>query len=136
MAAAASRYADMPLSRVLFRYVWPFWLFKDATRGDRYRARGGVSTQPRHAHPSARLSVRMGAGERAARSESQAASARCPLPHAGTVDVFAVLAAGWGIAFACCLCVLFVTSYIYLYLSRHMIWQADACACGPGPATA
>ena len=26
----------MPLSRVLFRYVWPFWLFRDATRGDRY----------------------------------------------------------------------------------------------------
>ena len=26
----------MPFSRVLFRYVWPFWLFKDATRGDRY----------------------------------------------------------------------------------------------------
>jgi hypothetical protein len=35
MSARAS-YADMPLSRVLFRYVWPFWLFKDATRGDRY----------------------------------------------------------------------------------------------------
>jgi hypothetical protein len=42
-----------------------------------------------------------------------------PAAHAGTVNVFAVLAAGWGIAFACCLCVLFVTSYIYLYLSRH-----------------
>jgi hypothetical protein len=35
------------------------------------------------------------------------------------VNVFAVLAAGWGIAFAGCLCVLLVTSYIYLYLSRH-----------------
>jgi hypothetical protein len=40
-------------------------------------------------------------------------------PRGGAVNVFAVIAAGWGIAFACCLCVLFVTSYIYLYLSRH-----------------
>ena len=35
------------------------------------------------------------------------------------MNVFALLAAGWGIAFACCLCVLLITSYIYLYLSRH-----------------
>ena len=42
-----------------------------------------------------------------------------PASHAGEMNVFAVLAAGWGIVFACCLCVLFVTSYIYLYLSRH-----------------
>src|SRR5687767_6211684 len=34
--SARSRYADMPLPQILFRYVWPFWLFKDATRGDRY----------------------------------------------------------------------------------------------------
>ena len=27
---------DPPLSQVLYRYVWPFWLLKDATRGDRY----------------------------------------------------------------------------------------------------
>ena len=40
-------------------------------------------------------------------------------PRAGAMNVFAVLAAGCGIAFACCVCVLFVTSYIYLYLSRH-----------------
>jgi len=32
----SSSYIDMPLSLVLFRYVWPFWLFKDAARGDRY----------------------------------------------------------------------------------------------------
>ena len=34
-AALASCYDDMPLSLVLFRYLWPFWLFKDASRGDR-----------------------------------------------------------------------------------------------------
>ena len=30
-----SCYDDMPFSLVLFRYLWPFWLFKDASRGDR-----------------------------------------------------------------------------------------------------
>ena len=30
-----SYYDDMPFSLVLFRYMWPFWLFKDASRGDR-----------------------------------------------------------------------------------------------------
>ena len=33
-AALASSYDDMPLSLVLFRYLWPFWLFKDASRGN------------------------------------------------------------------------------------------------------
>src|SRR5688500_13746745 len=32
---AASSYEDMPLAIVLFRFLWPFWLFQDATRGDR-----------------------------------------------------------------------------------------------------
>jgi len=34
--SARACYVDMPFTHVLFRYVWPFWLFKDATRGDRY----------------------------------------------------------------------------------------------------
>ena len=42
-----------------------------------------------------------------------------PASPSGWLAVFAVLAAGSGIAFACCVCVLFVTSYIYLYLSRN-----------------
>ncbi|MGH8176829.1 MAG: hypothetical protein ACREV5_11265, partial [Steroidobacter sp.] len=33
--STASVCADMPLSQLLFRYIWPFWLFKDASRGDR-----------------------------------------------------------------------------------------------------
>ena len=38
---------------------------------------------------------------------------------AGSPDVFAIIAAGWGIIFACSVCVLFITSYIYFYLSRN-----------------
>ncbi len=37
----------------------------------------------------------------------------------GSLDVFAIIAAGWGIIFAGSVCVFFVTSYIYFYLSRN-----------------
>jgi hypothetical protein len=109
---------DRPLSQVLYRYVWPFWLFKDATRGDRYaRAAAYRHNRDMRVHlpgylarwllvSAVTLAVTSGFGSR-------------PAPRTGTVDVFALLAAGSGIAFACCVCVLFVTSYIYLYLSRH-----------------
>ena len=40
-----SSYDDMPFSQILFRYLWPFWLFKNAASGDRYRLRRGVSPQ-------------------------------------------------------------------------------------------
>jgi hypothetical protein len=36
-----------------------------------------------------------------------------------SLDVFALLAAGCGIVFACGVCVLFLTAYIYLYLGRN-----------------
>jgi hypothetical protein len=114
----ASRSLDAPLSQVLFRYVWPFWLFKDATRGDRYaRAAAYRHNRDMRIHLPGYLArwVLVSAATLAVASGFSALSA----PHAGAMNVFAVLAAGCGIAFACCVCVLFVTSYIYLYLSRH-----------------
>ena len=108
----------MPLSQVLFRYVWPFWLFKDAARGDQY-ARAAAYRHNRDMRiylpgylvrwmlvSAATFAVASGFGS-------------LSVPRAGAVNLFAVLAAGWGIAFACCVCVLFVTSCIYLYLSRY-----------------
>jgi hypothetical protein len=114
---ARSRPVDMPFSQVLFRYVWPFWLFKDATRGDRYaRAAAYRHNRDMRVHLPGYLMrwLLVSAMTLAVAGGCGALSA----PHAGP-DVFAVLAAGSGIAFACCVCVLFVTSYIYLYLSRH-----------------
>ena len=121
-AALASRYDDMPLSLVLFRYLWPFWLFKDASRGDRV-ARAAAYRHNRSMRiylPGylmkwmfncvTAFAITAGFGSL---STAQAAS------RAGSLDVFAIIAAGWGIIFACSLCVLFITSYIYLYLSRH-----------------
>lgn len=121
-ATAASRYDDMPLSLVMFRYLWPFWLFKDASRGDRL-ARAAAYRHNRSMRiylPGylmkwmfncvAAFAITAGFGSLSA---AQAAT------EANMPDVFAIIAAGWGIIFACSLCVLFVTSYIYFYLSRH-----------------
>jgi hypothetical protein len=120
-AVLTSAYDDMPLSLVLFRYLWPFWLFKDASRGDRL-ARAAAYRHNRSMriylpgylmrwmfNSVVAFAIAAGFGSM---SPAHAASS-------GGVDVFAIIAAGWGILFACSLCVLFVTSYIYFYLSRH-----------------
>lgn len=121
-AALASHYDDMPLSLVLFRYLWPFWLFKDASRGDRMtRAAAYRHNRSMRIYLPGYLmkwmfscvttfAITAGFGSL---SPAQAASA------AGSLDVFAIIAAGWGIIFACSVCVLFITSYIYFYLSRN-----------------
>ncbi len=114
---ARSFHVDMPLSRVLFRYVWPFWLFKDATRGDRY-ARAAAYRHNRDMRIYLPGYLVRWLLVSAATFTVASGFSSLSAPRRG-VDIFALLAAGWGIAFACCLCVLFVTSYIYLYLSRH-----------------
>lgn len=120
--ALASRYDDMPLSLVLFRYLWPFWLFKDASRGDRL-ARAAAYRHNRSMRiylPGylmkwifnciTAFAITSGFG-----SLSPALATNAT----GSLDVFAIIAAGWGVIFACSVCVLFVTSYIYFYLSRN-----------------
>ncbi len=112
----------MPLSLVLFRYLWPFWLFKDASRGDRMtRAAAYRHNRSMRIYLPGYLmkwmfscvtafAITSGFGSL---STAQAAGTT------DSLDVFAIIAAGWGIIFACSMCVLFVTSYIYLYLSRN-----------------
>jgi hypothetical protein len=116
--ASRAHVVDPPFSQVLLRYVWPFWLFKDATRGDRY-ARAAAYRHNREMRiylPGYLLRwLLVSAATLAVAGGFSALS----VPHSGAIDVFALLAAGWGIAFACCVCVLCVTSCIYLYLSRH-----------------
>ena len=111
----------MPLSLVLFRYLWPFWLFKDASRGDRMtRAAAYRHNRSMRIYLPGYLmkwmfscvtafAITTGFGSL---STAQAASAT------DSFDVFAIIAAGWGIIFAGSVCVLFLTSYIYFYLSR------------------
>ncbi len=112
---ASSCYDDMPLSLVLFRYLWPFWLFKDATRGDRF-ARAAAYRHNR--------SMRMYLPGYMLKWVLGCALAFVFVQAFGKVatktwDLFALLAVMSAIAFVCALCVLLLTGYIYLYLERH-----------------
>jgi hypothetical protein len=111
----ASSYEEMPLSRVLFRYLWPFWLFKDASRGDRYaRAAAYRHNRDMRVHLPGYL-MRWALGSALAFASTAAFGSM----SGEGIDGYALAAAGGGVLFACSVCVLFVTSYIYLYLSRN-----------------
>ena len=111
-----SSYEDMPLFRVLFLYFWPFWLFKDASRGDRYaRAAAYRHNRSMRIYLPGYL-VRWSFGSALALASSAAFGS---MSDSRGLDAYALAAAGGGVLFACSVCVLFVTSYIYLYLSRN-----------------
>jgi hypothetical protein len=125
--ALASHYDDMPLSLVLFRYLWPFWLFKDASQGDRM-ARAAAYRHNRSMRiylPGylikwmlscvTAFAITSGFGSLSTAHVATIQAASQPR----SLDVFAIIAAGWGIIFACSVCVLFITSYVYFYLSRN-----------------
>jgi hypothetical protein len=115
---AASCYDDMPFTRVLFRYLWPFWLFKDVSRGDCY-TRAAAYRHNRNMRvylPGYMMKWILGSvvafslvvlGDSARRSDAW--------------DIFTLLVAGAAIVFAGSLCVLFVTGYVYVYLNRNDI---------------
>lgn len=113
---ASSRYDDMPFSLVLFRYLWPFWLFKDATRGDRM-ARAAAYRHNR--------SMRMYLPGYMVKWVFSSALAFLFVQASGntssqaTWDMLGLFTIASAIAFVCSLCVLLLTGYIYLYLERH-----------------
>jgi hypothetical protein len=116
-SARENENSDLPLSRLLFRYIWPFWLFKDASRGDRLtRAAAYQHNRAMRVYlPGYLLKWVVSTGltlgvTRLLDSLSD---------HTGAADVFIVMAAGTGMLVACGICMLLVTGYIYLYLSRH-----------------
>ena len=114
----ASCYDNMPFSQVLFRYLWPFWLFRDATQGDRLtRAAAYRHNRDMRVYLPGYLmkwvcSSALTLGLTIALESLSADAGRTP-------DVFTFMAAGAGMIFACGVTVLFVTGYIYLYLSRN-----------------
>jgi hypothetical protein len=114
-SVAASAYDDLPLSLVLFRYLWPFWLFVDASRGDRvaraaaYRYNRGMRIYLPGYLLKWAISCLFAFGATVAFDSASAS-------HAVVMNV---MAASSGVAFAGSICVLFVTGYIYLYLDRN-----------------
>jgi len=117
-AVAACSYDEMPLAQLLLRYLWPFWLFKDASRGDRYaRAAAYRHNRSMRIHLPGYL-ARWLFGSALALSVTAGFGSLSGPASAGP-NVFTLLAACCGVLFACSVCVLLVTSYIYLYLSRN-----------------
>lgn len=114
-AVPVSSYDDMPLSLVLFRYLWPFWLFRNAANGDRYACAAAY----RH-----NRSMRIYLPGYLVKWLCNCALAFALLvaldSHTGRAPgLLSVMAAGAGVMFACGVTILVITGYIYVYLSRN-----------------
>jgi hypothetical protein len=116
VAVQHSLYDEMPFLQVLFRYIWPFWLFKDASRGDRWvRAAAYRHNREMRVYlPGYLLKWLLSCAFAYA-----IASGLESLSSAHSLGIFTILAAGCGVVFACGVCVLFITAYIYVYLGRN-----------------
>lgn len=116
--AASSAYDDLPFSIVLFRFLWPFWLFQDASRGNRFdRAAAYQHNRDMRIYlpgyllkwmlsSALTLAVTLGLDSLAAQMTAEP-------------NVWALMAAGCGMVFACGICILVLTTYIYIYLARQ-----------------
>jgi len=113
----SSRYEEMPLSLVLFRYLWPFWLFKDASSGDRMTRAAAYrhNRSMRFYLPGYMLKWMFSSTVAYAFLSSADAIASI----SGSWHLFNWLAGAGAVAFVGSLCVLLVTGYIYLYLNRN-----------------
>lgn len=118
VAVTASCYDDMPFSQLLFRYLWPFWLFRDASRGDfMSRAAAYRHNQSMRIYlPGYLMKWALGSGLLLLLTMAFDAGAEeiSALSH-----YFLWMAAGSGMAFAFTLCMLLEMTFVYFYLSRH-----------------
>lgn len=109
---------ELPLSLLLFRYVWPFWLFRDASqrnqlaRTDAYRHNRGARVHL----PSYLMKWLIGT---ALMLWVSCSFASLSSHSSGTPDVFLILAAGAGMLFAIGVCMLLVMGSAYLFLSLN-----------------
>lgn len=115
---AVSYYDEMPFSLVLFRYLWPFWLFKDASCGDR------MTRAAAYRHNRSMRTYLPGYMLRWVFSSLLAFAFICladSVRDAGgsSLHVLSWIVAAGAIAFVASLCVLFMTGYVYLYLDRN-----------------
>lgn len=116
-ARRASPYDDMPLSVVLHRYIWPFWLLRNAARGDVY-ARAAAYRHNRTMRIYLPVYVL-----RWSVCSALALGLTCALASVSSqavqLDTCTLLAAACAVLFAGALTVLLVTTYLYVYLSWH-----------------
>lgn len=117
-AATASYYDEMPLSLILFRFLWPFWLLKDASYGDRMtRAAAYRHNRSMRIYLPGYL-VKWLVNCVAALGMTMGFDALCD--HSDRqLGLLNLLAAAFGMAFACAVCVWVITACIYLFLGQR-----------------
>ncbi|MGH8718599.1 MAG: hypothetical protein ACREV0_06600 [Burkholderiales bacterium] len=111
---------DIPISRLLFRYCWPFWLFQDASYGNAFmRAAAYRHNREKRVYLPGYLikwtCICLLAWGLTTAFEALAAQSGQMKP------VFFWMSAGTALIVAFGACVLVVIAYTYLYLSRHEI---------------
>lgn len=106
----------------LVRYIWPFWLFQDASRGDLYARAAAYrhNVQMRVYLPGYLIKWLVGSALTLGIARQLAALSISQIT--GAPDFFIVMAAAIGMLFASEMCLLVMTAYIYLYLSRHLYY--------------
>ena len=108
---------DRPISVLLFLLMWPFWLFRDASRGDRFaRAAAYRHNRAMRVHLPGYL-FRWSVG--AVLVFALMAAAESMAGVGAPAPLFILLAVALGVVFAASVCVVFVTGYLYWYLSRN-----------------
>lgn len=117
LPATAPEAGERSLALLLFLVMWPFWLFQDASRGDRLaRAAAYRHNRAMRVHlPGYILRWTVGSGLVFGLMAAVESLAGVGAPS----TLLMLLAVALGIVFAGCLCVLLVTGYLYLYLSRN-----------------
>ena len=105
------------LAEALVRNWWPFWLFKDASRGDLFARAAAHQHNMRMRANLPRYLLKWFAVCCIASTGIFAFDALAA-DVGRRLDLFALMAAGSGIVCAYAICVLFVLGYAYLYLAR------------------
>jgi hypothetical protein len=118
MAARVLHWHNPSLSRLVFLHLWPFWLFRDASRGNLLmRAAAYRHNRSMRVYlPGYLLRWTFGGLLLLVLTfKLQTFSAQIPELN----NCLLWMAAGFGMGFACAMSMLLVMAYIYLYLSRN-----------------
>lgn len=110
-------YQDRSLTQLLFLYLWPFWMFKDASRGSLYERAAAYrhNRDKRMYLPGYAMKWTILCAVFLAQVEGFARAAR---ESQSLCLMFGCFSAGAGMLFTVGFCILMVTGYTYVCLAR------------------
>src|SRR5262249_6044363 len=114
--AAQQDYEEMALSLLLVKYLWPFWMFKDASRGDRVARAAPYRHNRGSRNLSPTLLWRWTVNCLVWLGIVCLLSAGANPQH--SLILVDLIAAASGVVFACGVCMLVAMTYVYLYLTH------------------